>query len=408
LTSNPWGRVDEDGTAWLTVGDDETQIGSWQAGTAEAGLAYYTRKYEDIEVTIQLFERRVSARGVSADAATSTIEKLRGDLDPPHVIGDLAALHRRLDALSSAVAEIRAEHAAAREAAKAEARQIRERLVTEAEELAESTQWKVTGDRFRVIVEEWKGAPRVERSTEQDLWRRLRAARATFDRRRRTHFAELEQRHRTAAEAKDALATEAEALASSTEWTATATKYRELMTQWKTAGQAGRPAEARLWQRFKDAQDTFFAARSAALTERDAGLTRNLEAKTALAQEAEALLPVTDLPTARRTLRTIQERWAAIGLVARKDRDHIEGRLEAVESAIRDSEQSQRSRNPEGHARAEDTVEKLRETLAKLNAQLVKADETGDAAAASEARAAISARETWLVEAERVRDELSG
>ncbi len=57
----------------------------------------------------------------------------------------------------------------------------------------------------------------------------------------------------------------------------------------------------------------------------------NLAAKEALATEAEALLPVGDLASAKASLRDIQERWEKIGHVPRADKERIEGRLRRVE-----------------------------------------------------------------------------
>jgi hypothetical protein len=133
------------------------------------------------------------------------------------------------------------------------------------------------------------------------------------------------------------------------------------MTQWKAAGRAGRDDEEALWTRFRAAQDTFFAARSGTFAERDAGQRENLERKEALVAEAEALLPVSDLTSARRALRSISERWEAIGHVPRGDRDRIESRLRRVEEAVRSAEDSEwRRTNPEARARAEATVAQLR------------------------------------------------
>ena len=66
---------------------------------------------------------------------------------------------------------------------------LREALATEAEALSDSTSWKSTSERYSAMVEEWKALPRSDRSLEQDLWKRLSSARASFDKRRRAHFA---------------------------------------------------------------------------------------------------------------------------------------------------------------------------------------------------------------------------
>src|SRR5205085_4276314 len=115
----------------------------------------------------------------------------------------------------------KAQARAAREQARNEARAKRERIVADAEALAGSTQWKATGDRLHELLEEWKNAPHVDRPTEQALWRRFGAARNTFDRRRRQHFAQLGAQRGEAKANKQRIVAEAEQLATSTEWSAT-------------------------------------------------------------------------------------------------------------------------------------------------------------------------------------------
>ncbi len=69
---------------------------------------------------------------------------------------------------------------------------------------------------------------------------------------------------------------------SSTDWGATGAAFRDLLTEWKAVGRAAKDVDDTLWQRFKAAQDTFFAARNAATAERDAEFRANADAKEAL------------------------------------------------------------------------------------------------------------------------------
>ena len=85
-----------------------------------------------------------------------------------------------------------------------------------------------------------------------------------------------------------------------------------------------------------------------ALAERDADLSENLVAKEALATEAERLVPVGDLATAKASLRDIQERWEKVGHVPRADRERVEGRLRRVEQAIREAEEARWRRTQPG------------------------------------------------------------
>ena len=408
--NHPWGRVDPDGTVYVRTADGERVIGSWQAGSPEEALAFFRRKYESLETEVALLEQRLAATDLSPAHAQASVERLRQTVVDAHALGDLDGLCQRLDKLTGVVGQKREEVKAAREHARQGAREMKERIVTEAEQIAaEATHWKSSGERMRELLEEWKAAPHAERTVEAALWKRLSAARNAFTKRRKAYFAGLEEERETVRARKEKLVADAESLATSTAWGPTASTFRDLMRAWKAAGRAGRDAEEELWGRFKAAQDTFFAARAEALSEKDEELREHAAAKQQLLAEAQALLPVTNMRTARTALRGIQERWEQIGGVPRDSRDELEGGLRKVEEAIRKAEDTQwRRSNPEAIARAEGTVTQLRTAIAQLEAQLAKAGERGDEKAARNAQEALDARRSWLEEAERTLAEFSG
>jgi len=181
------------------------------------------------------------------------------------------------------------------------------------------------------------------------------------------------------------------------------------MTQWKAAGAAPKGVDDQLWKRFRGAQDTFFGARDAANTELDREFAENAKKKEALLTEAEALLPVTDLRAAKDAFRDFAERWDAAGKVPREQMKELEGRFRKVEQAIRGVEDDRWSRsNPEGRARAADTVSQLESSLNDLQAKHDKAVAAGNTKKAEEHTSAIEARKSWLTEAKKALDEFSG
>ena len=141
---------------------------------------------------------------------------------------------------------------------------------------------------------------------------------------------------------------------------------------------------------------------------KDAALREHAEAKEQLLGQAQALLPVTDIRSARSALRGIQENWEQIGAVPRESREHLEAGLRRVEEVVRKAEETQwRRSNPEALARAEGTVAQLRSTIAQLEEQLARARDRGDAKAAHTAEEALTARRAWLTEAEHTLAEFS-
>jgi hypothetical protein len=289
--------------------------------------------------------------------------------------------------------------------------------VEEAESLAtvpaERTQWRADGQRMKDLFEQWRaeqrGPTRLDRRSEDELWKRFSHARTAFDRKRRQHFAHLDQQQEEAKAAKTALVTQAEALQSSNDWGATAATYKRLMDQWRAAGRASRKDDDELWSRFRAAQDAFFAARHAVQAEQDAEFAANLTVKEGLLAEAEALLPVTDLAAAKAALRSIQDRWEAAGKVPRADIDRVERRMRAVEQAVRDREDERWQRtNPEARARAQSAVDQLQAGIADLSADIERARARGDERRLRDLETALAARREWLEQAQRALSDFGG
>lgn len=409
VAENAWGRVDANGDVFVRTANGERHIGSWQVGEPEQALAFFGRKFDDLVVQVDLLEQRLESGAAAPDDTEAGVRKLRDAIAEPHAIGDLDALAKRLDAVEERIAERRAERRAARARALDDARERKDRIAAEAEWISQGNDWRHGADRLRELLEEWKTLPRLDRATDDQLWRRFSTARTQYTRRRKAHFAELSARREQAKEIKEEVLAEAEGLADSTDWGTTARRFRELMSRWKAAGPAPKAVDEALWKRFRAAQDTFFGARSAAFSKRDSEQRANLESKEALVAEAEALVPVTDWKSARSRLRGIQNRWEAIGPVPRDAVRSVERRLRRVDQAIRDAEDSEWERtNPEARARAEDTVAKLRSSIADLERQAERAREAGNERKLAQAEEALAARRAWLEQAEQALDDFGG
>lgn len=393
--SSDWGRIDAEGSVFVRTADGERQIGSWQAGSAEEGLAFYTKRYDDLVADVALLEARADVVTADPTAVREAATKMRTAVSEAAALGDLDALCQRLDGVVAKTEERLAARAEERAKA-AEANVERKRaLVAEAQTLAAGNHWKAGAERFRAIVEEWKTI-RIDRKTDSSLWEEFAKARRAFDTRRRAHFAELDAEREVAAQRKTKLAAEAEKLAESSEWGPTAKRFRDLMTQWKSAGRATREADDELWNRFKAAQDSFFTRRSEAFSARDEELSANLAAKRELLAEAGRLDAAADPDGARKRLKSIHDRWEKIGHVPREEKDKLERQLGDIERAIRDAASAARQIEiPESPL-----VIRLRESVDKLQARLERARTSGDQKLAAETEEALTTQQQWLAQAE--------
>ncbi|OLO81119.1 ATPase [Actinomyces naeslundii] len=398
-----WGRVDGEGRVYVQDGGAEREVGQFPDAPIAEAMAFYVRRYLDLKATIDLFATRLPQ--LSVREIDSTLSSISESLTEPAAVGDLEGLRARFAALKTVAAERREAVAAERTAAKEQALKERTAIVERAEAIAEQdparTQWKNSGAELRELLESWKAAqrrgPRLDRPTEDGLWKRFSHARTTFDRHRRQFFSELDAKQAQVRAAKEALIKRAEEMQNSTDWAGTSAKYRDLLAEWKKAGRASRKEDDALWARFRAAQQVFYDARRAKDEAVDAEFAENLKVKEALVAKAEALLPIKDVKAAKKALRPIQDAWEEAGRVPRGAVRRIEGRMRAVEDAIREAENAEwRRTDPETKARAEGLAGQLQDAIAGLEKDLAAAQAAGDAKKIAEAEAALTARRAWL------------
>jgi Domain of Unknown Function (DUF349) len=403
-----WGRVDEEGNVFVITADGERTVGQYPAGTPAEALAFFTERFEALAFEVELLEQRIRSGVMSPEEALESVKTVTAQVTDANAVGDLASLTGRLEALRPVIEGQRESRRAERVQKTAEAKVAKEKLVAEAEKIAEGNDWRAGANRLRTLLDEWKALPRIDRASDDTLWKRFSGARTSYTRRRKVHFAEQNEKRDTARTVKERLVKEAESLAESKEWGPTAGQYRDLMRQWKAAGPAPKDIDDELWRRFRAAQDTFFGARDATNAALDAEYAVNAEVKEQLLVEAEALVPVTDLDAAKKALRGIADRWEAAGKVPRDKIKELEGRMRAVEQAVRTVEDEQwRKSDPEKSARADDMVAKLEAAIAQVEADLVKARAAGNDKQVKELEENLASRQSFLDMARKVSDDYS-
>jgi hypothetical protein len=409
VTSTDWGRVDEDGTVYVKTADGERAVGQYPAGTPEEAMTFFTERYAALAFEVELLEKRVRSGVLSPDEAAESVRTVLDQVSSANAVGDLAALTSRLEALHPVIEELREARKAEKAQRAADAKQQKERLVAEAERIAEGSDWRHGANKLRELLDQWKALPRIDRASDDALWRRFSTARTSYTRRRKAHFAEQDEKREGARVIKERLAKEAEELADSTDWGPTAGRYRELMRQWKAAGPARKDVDDELWKQFRGAQDQFFGARDAANAALDAEYAANAEVKEKLLVEAEALVPVTDIEAAKKAFRSIADRWDAAGKVPRDRMKELEGRIRKVEQAIRSVEEEQwRRSDPEKSARADDMVAKLEAAIADVEADLEKARAAGNGKLVKDLEENLASRQSFLEMAKRASQDYSG
>ena len=404
-----FGRVGEDGTVFVRTSEGEKPVGSYPGKTPEEALAYFVRKFEALASEVALTAARITSGAMVPQDAHESVKKLRQQVRELNGVGDLDALAQSVEQIEPLIEGNREAYEAkkaAESAVKAARREQilveKEKIVAEAESLALSENWKVTGDRLKTLLDEWKAAPRLDKKADGDFWKRFSASRNKFDKRRRTHFAQLEATSSVVSAAKLEIITEAEKLATSTDWIATARRFKTLMDTWKTAGRGKPSDEAKLWARFKAAQDQFFTAKNADPEKREVSMTANLAKREELIAQIEALVPFTDAKAAKNSFRDLMRTWEKIGITHREKRAAFDARVAKVEAVIKEAEaEIWRKTDPAAKARAAEVVKQLSESIENYRKVAAKSQSAGNEKKAKEAFESAEARTVWLQEAEK-------
>ncbi|MFC5931490.1 DUF349 domain-containing protein [Cryobacterium melibiosiphilum] len=398
----PWGRVDETGTVFVREASGERAVGQYPDATPEEALAYFERKYNELNGQVTLLEQRAKGGAPAADVAKA-VANLSATVATANAVGNLAALVTRLGALGGAVSELTEQQGIEAKAAASAAVAERAAIVEEAERLAAEdpakTQWKQTSAALDALFAKWQAhqhdAPRIPKGEANDLWKRFRAARTIIEQNRKAFFAELDSAHKDVRTRKQHLIEQAENLAA--KGADGIPVYRNLLEEWKLAGRSGKKQDDAMWAKFKAAGDVLYSAKSEVDAVDDEEYAGNLVLKLELLTEAETLLTATDRTKARDTLTVIQRKWDAIGKVPRDQVKTVDERLRKVEAAVRKLDDDHWIRNnPETKARTEGLAGQLYEAIEKLEAELAVAQSGNDPAAITEATEALEARKAWL------------
>ena len=233
------------------------------------------------EVKAQREHARAEARGVKERiveeaehiAATATHWKASGERmaelleewkAAPHADRAIeAVLWKRLSAARNSFTKRRKAYFASLEAERESVRVRKERLVEEAEALADSTDWGPTTSAYRELMRAWKESGRASREVEADLWKRFRDAQDKFFAARTEVFAVKEAELRQHAGVKEELLVEAQALVPVTDLKGARSALRSIQERWEMAGPVPRESREQLEGGLRKVEDAVRRAEDA-------------------------------------------------------------------------------------------------------------------------------------------------
>lgn len=400
--STKFGRVDAENNVFVLELGSERKVGQYPNVTPEEAMAFYVRKFADLEAQVRILEQRVKNK-VDAGNIGKQATKLSEDLTSPNAVGDLNDLRNRVSALAPAITELGAAKAEANKEAVAEALASRTALAVAAEEIANQdatkTQWKQSGEKMAKLFEQWqetqKNGPKVSKAQADPIWKRFSLARTRFESAKRQYFATLDSTNKAVRAKKNEIVEAAEKIAAS--GSDSTVEYRKLLDAWKASGRTPGKSDDALWARFKAAGDAIHSARQATAAVENVEHAANLEKKLELIKQYSQIDPAKGLDEAKKQLNELQKKWEKIGRIPKEKLREVEDKLRAIETKVRAAEQDHwRKSDPASIDRSNSVITQLEDSIKKLEADLATATASKNDKKIKEASEALAARKAWL------------
>ncbi|HOW10624.1 MAG TPA: DUF349 domain-containing protein [Bacteroidales bacterium] len=170
---------------------------------------------------------------------------------------------------------------------------------------------------------QWREIGPVPQESKNEIWERFREATSQINKRHHEYFEKQKDDQRKNLDAKIALCEEVEAInlqeiKSFKDFDEKAEKIVALQKMWRTIGFAPKKQNNKVYQRFREACDAFFEKKRSFYTDNKEIQLNNLQLKTELCVQAEALQDSTDWKATSDALIRLQKEWKEIGPVPRK------------------------------------------------------------------------------------------
>jgi hypothetical protein len=256
------------------------------------------------------------------------------------------------------------------------ASEAKEKLISRAEQLATTTDWKKGGEEFKSLLTEWKAVGRGEKSADAAQWERFKAAREKFNSARSAYFEKRQCEWASNKAAKERIVSQAESLAGSSDLRSASEQMRRLGEEWKQVGPCEKGDNDRLWGRFNQARTRLRDRKQQDFEKRQCEWASNKAAKERLIYQMSLLVNSNDYRAAKDQARQLDTQWRAIGPCAKEDRDRLwqqykSAKDQLFEAAKRAGEQ----RKAEARQRAQERVWRLEEQLRNVENALQRAEE---------------------------------
>ena len=202
------------------------------------------------------------------------------------------------------------------------------KLIEAAEALDKETEIVLAFRQLQKLHEDWRELGPVAREMRDEVWNKFKEASSVINKKHQGHFDEIREIEQVNLDKKNQLCERIEAVDFKAfkvykEWDEATKSILEMQEEWRTIGFAPHKANQKVFERYRDACDAFFAAKAEFYKEVKTNLSENLDKKKALCEKVEALKDSTDWKTTTDELVKLQKEWKTIGPVQKKFSDEV-------------------------------------------------------------------------------------
>lgn len=164
-------------------------------------------------------------------------------------------LWKRFSHARTAFDRARRAHFSTLDDTRAQAQGAKQAVLAKARELADSTDWKQTGDAFKELMAQWRTLPRAAKSTEDKLWAEFKELQDKFFQARAAAMAERDEALGGNLTVKLDLLARAEALLPIVDADKAKAAMRDIQEAWEKAGHVPRAEKEKVERRLKAVED---------------------------------------------------------------------------------------------------------------------------------------------------------
>ena len=243
------------------------------------------------------------------------------------------------------------------------------RLCEQAEKLCEEPDPISAFHQLQKLHQEYREIGPVAKESREEVWNRFKAASTIINRRHQQHFEEIKKSEQEHLDQKTVICEIVEGIDYATltryqDWNNKTQEILALQTKWKGIGRAPQKSNSKIFERFRSACDTFFEKKAEFFKQVKENMGDNLEKKTRLCEEAEALKDSTEWKATTEKFQALRQQWKEIGPVAKKYSNTLWKRFNAACDAFFEKRNntlsSQRSEESANLKSKKEILEKLR------------------------------------------------